>query len=461
MASSSRPRYDSMKSQASSIGGSAWGVRPPSPTFSSTTTGSRVNLPENHALITRKDLRASILCFEELMAAAKAYRNALLAMSSATAALASAMEACSRVKGCRTSNSGLAGASGLQYLVSNHEQILADAVYRQFEIPLLEALDNYKLVTADRLASYEKALHEQSQKIRKTEAENLRHGRRRKRDLQSFRQALSELQRQVDELDALKAGYHEEVLEGEDEIWETVLNKVAFVVRSQLDFYEKIAGKASDPVLEPLIMSIPDPFDSYGPPKEEGQIFSVLAPLGLLDKSAPQSPTPNLTRTGSSPNVSTPARSSSPSKAAANPGASAPLTASTSTPSKAETTTEPVMGQLDAWLDGEDDRNERNSGSGRARRELSIIEERDAGSVLVREEGEDQVATYGDEDAEAVTEEAGERSQAGMNGNVEEVEEGGDDLPEDMRVTEEGSKTGDRDDTHGQTPASGADPLET
>ena len=37
-------------------------------------------------------------------------------------------------------------------------------------------------------------------------------------DLQSFRQALSELQRQVDGLDGLKAGYHEEVLEGEDEV---------------------------------------------------------------------------------------------------------------------------------------------------------------------------------------------------------------------------------------------------
>ena len=57
-----------------------------------------------------------------------------------------------------------------------------------------------------------------------------------------------------------------------------MLGKVAFVVRSQFDFYEKIAGKASDPVLEPMVTSIPDPFDSYGPPKEDGQIFSVLAP---------------------------------------------------------------------------------------------------------------------------------------------------------------------------------------
>lgn len=131
------------------------------------------------------------------MSAAKAYRNALLAMSSATAAFANAMEACSRlvsltvlngpqklkarVKGCRSSNSAVAGASGLQYLVSNHEQVLADAVYRQFEIPLLEALDHYKLITADRLVMYEKALTEQSARIRKTESENLKNARRRKR----------------------------------------------------------------------------------------------------------------------------------------------------------------------------------------------------------------------------------------------------------------------------------------
>lgn len=183
-----------------------------------------------------------------------------------------------RVKGCRGANAALAGGAGLQFLISNHEQILADTVYRQFEIPLLEALDNYKLITADRLAAYEKALHQQSDKIRRTEADNMKIGRRRKRDLNQFRQALADLQRQVDELDAIKLNYHEEVLESEEEAWDTVLGKVAFVIRSQLDFYEKIAGKASDPILEPLVMSIPDPFDAYGPPKEEGQIFSVLSP---------------------------------------------------------------------------------------------------------------------------------------------------------------------------------------
>ena len=90
------------------------------------------------------------------------------------------------MKGCRSSNSALAGASGLQFLISNHEQILADTVYRQFEIPLLEALDHYKLITADRLAMYEKSLHEQSARIRRTEAENHEVGRRKKRGKYRF-----------------------------------------------------------------------------------------------------------------------------------------------------------------------------------------------------------------------------------------------------------------------------------
>lgn len=303
------------------------------------------------------------------------------------------------IKGCRGANAALAGGAGLQYLISNHEQLLADTVYRQFEIPLLEALDNYKLLTADRLASYEKALHAQSDKIRRTESDNMKIGRRRKRDLQQFRDALAELQRQVDELDAIKLGYHEEVLDAEEETWDTVLSKVAFVIRSQLDFYEKIAGKASDPVLEPLVMSIPDPFDSYGPPKEEGQIFSVLSPLHL--DSMPTSPTPNLTRISQSgSNGSTP-RTASPSKLGFTALAA---------PSQAETSVVDAMGERGVWGDDGDDDN----AGGRAQRELSIIDERDSSyspdkspAATLKLRIDDDVPVHeGEEDAPTVNDEA-------------------------------------------------------
>ena len=39
-----------------------------------------------------------------------------------------------------------------------------------------------------------------------------------------------------------------------------------------------------------MLHSIPDPFDSYGPPKPEDQIFSILTPLAIFSSSASPSP---------------------------------------------------------------------------------------------------------------------------------------------------------------------------
>lgn len=45
-------------------------------------------------------------------------------------------------------------------------------------------------------------------------------------DLQSFREALSVLQRQVDDLDDLKVAHYKEILEHEEEVWDVVQAKV-------------------------------------------------------------------------------------------------------------------------------------------------------------------------------------------------------------------------------------------
>lgn len=45
-------------------------------------------------------------------------------------------------------------------------------------------------------------------------------------DLQSFREALQVLQRQVDDLDELKAGHYQDIMEHEEEIWDFVQGKV-------------------------------------------------------------------------------------------------------------------------------------------------------------------------------------------------------------------------------------------
>lgn len=43
----------------------------------------------------------------------------------------------------------------------------------------------------------------------------------------------------------------------------------------------------TDPILEPMLQAIPDPFDSYGSHSSENRIFSVLQPLALLHEDSP------------------------------------------------------------------------------------------------------------------------------------------------------------------------------
>ena len=53
-------------------------------------------------------------------------------------------------------------------------------------------------------------------------------------------------------------------------------------------FTDMYFNHSLDPIIEPMLQSVPDPFDSYGPPQAEDQIFSILAPLSIMTN--PQSP---------------------------------------------------------------------------------------------------------------------------------------------------------------------------
>lgn len=44
--------------------------------------------------------------------------------------------------------------------------------------------------------------------------------------MQSFREVLAVLQRQVDELDELKLAHYQEIVEHEEEVWDVVQGKV-------------------------------------------------------------------------------------------------------------------------------------------------------------------------------------------------------------------------------------------
>ncbi|CAD6893887.1 unnamed protein product [Tilletia caries] len=267
-------------------GGGGGGGAPPSPTLSATTRASLDFPSRPSVLVTRSDLRASLSAFEGLLSAAKGYTNVMLTMAQASAELAGALETCARVKGAHESGAGLHASSALHFLMSNYQQVLADSLWKDFSIPLLSHFDTYRSGVAERQVGHEQAVAERSKLLKETEARNMRTGRRKERDLGSFRRALAELQAQVDGIDEIKAQYYHEVIENEEEVWEYILSKVSLMVRSQLEVAERVASKgSSDPILEPMLASIPDPFDSYGPPKQDDQIFSILPPTSLLSSS--------------------------------------------------------------------------------------------------------------------------------------------------------------------------------
>lgn len=69
-------------------------------------------------------LRESVAAYEQLLATAKGYRNALITLSSASTALAGALGECARVKGAGDSGENLMAASGLHYMIANSGQVL-------------------------------------------------------------------------------------------------------------------------------------------------------------------------------------------------------------------------------------------------------------------------------------------------------------------------------------------------
>ncbi|KIO28864.1 hypothetical protein M407DRAFT_21941 [Tulasnella calospora MUT 4182] len=266
--------------------------RAKSPTFSTTTAASDMPLSPG-VVITRADLRASVKAYEELVGALASYRTALTTVSNASAKVARALENCARLKGLSDDAAcGLQAAGGLHHVIANHEQVLGRSLQVNCEQPLRQHLDAYKGAVSERSAAYERTLVDKSRVIRQTEKENLNLGRKRHRDLNSFRKTLAILQAQVDDLDRLKADYYESVLSHEEQVWDFVLGKVSYSVRATLDVYDRVTTKASDSNLESMLLSVPDPFDTYGPQKSEEQIFSILPPLALSMTST-SSPAPS------------------------------------------------------------------------------------------------------------------------------------------------------------------------
>ncbi|KAG9081448.1 hypothetical protein FS749_007648, partial [Ceratobasidium sp. UAMH 11750] len=145
----------------------------------------------------------------------------------------------------------------------------------------------------------------------------------------------------VNDLDKLKSEYYQQVLEHEQNVWNGVLGSVSLVVRSTMDVYDRITAKASDASLEPILASVPDPFDEYASHDSSSDaIFSILPPLDIL--AGTKTPT---------------GESTAPGSAASSAGnTAAPVSSSNSTQNLGGLNGAPASGNgLKTWLDGQND----------------------------------------------------------------------------------------------------------
>ncbi|KAF9926291.1 hypothetical protein FBU30_004099 [Linnemannia zychae] len=106
-------------------------------------------------------------------------------------------------------------------------------------------------------------------------------------DLLQFRQALTTLTMQVDELERIKIGYYFSNLESEQANLQLILQKTSTIVRAEVDIYERIANKGlNDAILEPMSTQGPDPYCTYATTNESSSIFSILPPTPIIPTGA-------------------------------------------------------------------------------------------------------------------------------------------------------------------------------
>lgn len=322
--------------------------------------------------MTKADLEASQVAYSDLIASAKAYRQALAAIGTAASAFGSALEACARLKEARapaisptasgdggTNSSGmppsmtasftarapnqlsssctadqLLAAAGLQHLIANHHQILGETIYRSFEVPLLHELDKWRHSVEDEQARYTAAATAQGREIRRLEKEGVKmHKTPKRRDVAQFRTHLVELTAKLDGLTTLHADHSRALLRDCQDTSVGVLDAACSIARAEVDIFESLARKGwTGGGLEDLLERGTDLFASDEPitsaadlpvPTDSSRLFSILPPKSILADSASETTRPGHHRADSllvdpdEPHYQSLARALSPTKGGA------------------------------------------------------------------------------------------------------------------------------------------------
>jgi hypothetical protein len=212
-------------------------------------------------LITKAEVAETTEAFTEIVKSAAVYRQALATVAEAAAGFGAALESGAKCKGSGAAGEGLLSASGLFYLVANHEQILAHSVKKNFEDPITGQINQFRLQNMKNEEQFKINIKDKIKDLKRQEYENAKLSKLKTRNLVIYRSKLQELTSQIDEIDKLKHDYYQHSYDLVQDTSNNIVTQLGTIIRAQVEIYEGIARKGwSGGGLDDLLARCPDPF---------------------------------------------------------------------------------------------------------------------------------------------------------------------------------------------------------
>lgn len=220
------------------------------------------SISDLRTLVTKRDMKNTVDAMKNLRSSSQGYASSLREVSGHAGSMAQSLEQLARLKGCADGTAErFLSASGLFYLLANHENIMSQCLQAALGDGLLEEIDEFDVKFRTMENEFKKQCKEQSMKLKLQEKHNTKLSKRKVRNLMLYKESLMNLQSQLDHLEALRHDFYQDSYNLVESTCDNVLDNVATVSRAQVEISESIARKGwSGGGLDELLMDAEDPF---------------------------------------------------------------------------------------------------------------------------------------------------------------------------------------------------------
>ncbi|CAR25867.1 ZYRO0A09966p [Zygosaccharomyces rouxii] len=236
-------------------------------------TSNFSSISDLRTLVTKRDIKNTVDALQGLLDSSRAYNSSLQEVSRNASLMGHSLENLARLKGCSDDSAEkLLSASGLFYLLANHENIMSQCLKGVLGESLLDKIDQFKVESKKMENEFKSHAREESLKLKIQERHNLKLAQRRTRNLVSYKESLVNLQSQLDQLESLRHDYYQDSYNLVESTCAKVLDAVATVSRARVEISENVARKGwSGGGLDDLLMDAEDPFNKEDSTINEGQ----------------------------------------------------------------------------------------------------------------------------------------------------------------------------------------------